>query len=82
MWRKDAARHASTSTMKSRLSRKLFKAGIADQREARVCSMRLVALITDYSVVHCILLLLYFYNDSAITIINIWTVYLIVAYKN
>ena len=38
--------------------------------------MRLVALITDYSVVHCILLLLYFYNDSAVTIINIWTVYL------
>ena len=39
--------------------------------------MRLVALITDYSVVHCILLLLNFYNnDSAVTIINIWTVYL------
>ena len=38
--------------------------------------MRLVALITDYSVVHCILLLLYFYNDSAGNIINIWTVYL------
>ena len=36
-WRKDAARHASTSTMKSRLSRKLFKAGIADQREAKEC---------------------------------------------
>ena len=53
--RKDAARHASTSTMKSRLSRKLFKAGITDQREAKECSMRLVALITDYSVVHCIL---------------------------
>ena len=36
-WRKDAARHASTSTMKSRLSRKLIKAGIADQREAKEC---------------------------------------------
>ena len=36
-WRKDAARHASTSTLKSRLSRKLFKAGIADQREAKEC---------------------------------------------
>ena len=43
--------------------------------------MRLVALITDYSVVHCILFTGYyyyciFYNDSAVTIINIWTVYL------
>ena len=42
-----------------------------------MCSMRLVDLITDYCVVHCILLLLYFYNDSAVTIINIWTVYFI-----
>ena len=47
--------------------------------------MRLVALITYYSVVHCILFTVYsslytiiivFYNDSAVTIINIWTVYL------
>ena len=37
--------------------------------------MRLVAVITDYSVVHCILLLLCFYNDSVVTIINFWTVY-------
>ena len=33
--RKDAARHASTATKKSRLSRKLFKAGLADQRAAK-----------------------------------------------
>ena len=31
---KDAARHTSTATKKSRLSRKLFKAGLADQRAA------------------------------------------------
>ena len=32
---KDAARHASTATKKSRLSWKLFKAGLADQRAAK-----------------------------------------------
>ena len=40
--------------------------------------MRLVALITDYSVVHGIIRYYYsiVYNDSAATIINIWTGYL------
>ena len=33
--RKDAARNASTATKKNRLSRKLFKAGLADQRAAK-----------------------------------------------
>ena len=46
--------------MKSRLSSKLFKTGIADEREAKERSMRLVALIIDYSVVHCIIRYYYF----------------------
>ena len=33
--RRDAAGHASTATKKSRLNRKVFKAGLSDQRAAK-----------------------------------------------
>ena len=77
-WRKDAARHASTATKKVRLSRKLFKAVLADLRAAKKGVIyEAGGLITDNIVVHCIIRYYYFisYSGSAVTIINIWTLH-------